>query len=97
MTQPIYKGYMGRLSEAWYQLSQAEQTQLLGRMDEKLTELGGKRLITCDARWSSDQWHFFGVEEFPSLEALQQYHAFLAEIHWLRYIEGVTALGTQMA
>ena len=95
MTQPIYKVFMGRPTEAWYQLSQAEQTQLLGKLDEKLTAVGGKRVINCDSRWSSDHWHFFGVEEFPDMAAVQQYHAFLGEVNWFRYLDGMTALGTK--
>ena len=97
MTQPIYKVFMGRFSEAWYQLSEAEQTQLVGRLEAKLSEVGAKSVIMGDSRWSSDQWHFFGVDEFPNLEAVQQYHAFLGEVNWFRYTDGITALGTKWA
>jgi hypothetical protein len=97
MTEPIYKGFMGRPSEAWYQLSQEERSQLISRLDEKLAAVGGRRVIMCDSRWSSDRWHFFGIEEFPSMEALQQYQAFLGEVNWFRYTDSITALGTQWA
>jgi hypothetical protein len=95
MTQPIYKVFMGRPTEAWYQLSPEEQTQLLARLNEQLAKVGGQRIVSCDSRWASDQWHFFGVEEFPDLAAVQQYHTFLSEVNWFRYLEGTTTLGTK--
>lgn len=34
MTGPIYKCWRGRFTEAWYRLSQAEQTGLLAKFEE---------------------------------------------------------------
>ena len=36
MPQPIYKLFMGRFSEAWYQLSKEEQNSLLAKLNEAL-------------------------------------------------------------
>lgn len=95
MAQPIYKLFMGRFSEAWYQLSQDEQNSLLAKLNAALEKAGGKRPILCDSSWSSDQWSFGGIEEFPNLEAVQQYTAALRELNWFRYCESTNVLGTK--
>lgn len=96
MAQPIYKTFLAKPSEAWYQLSKADQDQLIAKLQKKFADLGCKRVILCDSSWSSDQWTFSGVEEFPSIEAVQQYHAFLGEINWSRYmVNSATTLGTK--
>ncbi len=71
MAEPIYKIFMGRFLEAWYQLSEEEQNSLTAKLDEALEKVGAKRPILCDTNWSSDQWSVGGIEEFPSIEAVQ--------------------------
>ena len=95
MAQPIYKLFMGRFLEAWYQLSQEEQSSLLAKLNKALETVGGKRPILCDSSWSSDQWSFSGIEEFPNLEAVQKYAAALRELNWFRYCESTNVLGTK--
>jgi hypothetical protein len=95
MPQPIYKLFVGRFSEAWYHLSQEEQNSLLAKLNEALEKVGGKRPILCDSSWCSDQWSFGGVEEFPNLEAVQQYTTALKELNWFRYCESTNVLGTK--
>jgi hypothetical protein len=48
MATPIYKSFMGRLSEAWYALSADEQQALMPKMSEAGKEAGVKTLITCN-------------------------------------------------
>ena len=96
MTQKIYKGFMVKsMKEAWYQLSKEEQETLLAKVNAALEEVGGQRLIFCDSTWTSDAWFGFGVEEYPSLEAVQKHAQLLAELNWFRYIDGISLLGTE--
>src|SRR5690242_1691700 len=97
MAKPIYKMFTVRFSQAWYQLSQEEQTNLLGKVVEALEKVGGKTVLLCDSSWSSEQWPFFGVEEYPDLEAVQNHAKLLSELNWYRYIESSTVLGTEWA
>ena len=96
MAQPIYKFFMCRFSEAWYQLSKAELESFEAKLDEALEKVGAKRVILCDTNWSSDQWAVAGVEEFPNIEAVQNYIAALNEFDWFRYVEATNVLGTKM-
>ena len=70
MVQPIYKVFMGRFLEAWYQLSKEEQNNLIANLNEALEKVGGKRPLLCNSSWSSDQWSFAGYEVFPDIEAV---------------------------
>jgi hypothetical protein len=96
MAEPIYKFFMARFSEAWYQLSEEEQKSFVAKLDEALEKAGGKRPIICDSSWSSDQWLIAGMEEFPNIEAVQNYMAAVNELNLFRYVESTSVLGTKM-
>ena len=96
MAQPIYKLFMGRFLEAWYQLSEEERNRLIAKLNEALEKVGAKRPILCNSSWSSDQWLVAGVEEFPNLEAVQNYTAALNELSWSRYCEAINVFGTKL-
>lgn len=88
MSEPIYKFFRGRFLPDWYQLSQEEQKSLLAKLNEALEKLGAKRTILCNTYWSTDEWLWAGVEEFPSIEAVQKYMATLQELNWGRVFQG---------
>ena len=96
MAEPIYKFFMGRFSEAWYQLSKEEQDSLVAKLNDALEKVGAKRPILCNSNWSSDQWSYAGVEEFPNIEAVQKYMEAVNELNLFRYIEATSFLGTKM-
>ena len=94
MPQEIYKSFRGKGTEAWYQLSKDEQDALLKRVNDGLAEVGARTLFICDSYWASEQNVFFGVEVFPSVDALQQYHKMLHDLNWSRYVSSESLLGT---
>jgi hypothetical protein len=95
MAQPIYKLFMFSNSEAYYQLPQNERNDLLGKIDAALQNAGGKRIVSCNSSWSSEQWPVFGVEQFPNIEAVQQHAEALAELNLSRYVVSISVLGTE--
>jgi hypothetical protein len=96
MTAPIYKMFYSRMKEAWFQLSQEEQDALFAKIDAAMKSVGGTSMLMCDSTWASEKWGLWGVEQFPNLEALQEYARCLVELDWFRYCEAETLLGTQM-
>jgi hypothetical protein len=66
-------------------------------MEETGERLGVKPVIICDSSWNSEKWLFWGVEEYPSMEALQEYANCLVELDWFRYCDSDTLLGTGMS
>ena len=95
MAGPIYKLWMFRPKEAYYQLSKEERDSLANKIMEEIEKVGGKRVLTCTSTWSSEQWFMFGLDEFPDIEAVQKFTGFLLERDHFRYIESVSMLGTE--
>lgn len=93
MSKPIYKLYLGKMTEAWYQLSEEKQHALLVKVHDALVQVGGKPVISCDPTWSTEEWHFWGVEEFPDIEAVMKHTKLLAALKWERYVDTLTVLG----
>jgi hypothetical protein len=96
MTRPIYKLFLFRNTEAYYQLPEEERDAALAKLEAAFQKAGGKRLIMCDSSWSSEQWPVFGVEEFPNIEAVQQYAEALKELNLARYVDSMSVLGTEL-
>lgn len=94
MAGPIYKMFHARMKEAWFQLSKEEQEAIFGKIGDALKQVGGKSVVTCDSTWNSEKWWFWGVEEFPNIEAVQEHAKLLDEVDWLRYCDSETLLGT---
>ena len=95
MAGPIYKLWLNRMTEAWYQLSEEEQNNHFARVQEILQEVGAKPIVMCTPTWSAEQWMLFGVTEFPDIEAVQKSVELFNEMDHYRYIEAETMLGTQ--
>ena len=95
MAKAVYKLFLARPTEAWHQLSQQEQEDLFAKVNKALEDVGGTRTILCNSAWSSERWTFFGVEEFPSIEAQQRHTELLSEFNWGRYLDSLTVLGTE--
>ena len=95
MAKPIYKLFIAKRLDPWYQLSKEEQSSLIAKLDDAFEKVGGKKVILCDSSWSADQWAISGVEEFPNIEAVQSYMAALKELDWFRYNESTHVLGTK--
>ncbi len=96
MAEPIYKLFLGKWKEAWYQLSEEERTDVSNKAHQAIADVGGKAIVVCDSRWADEQWAFFGVEEYPSIEAVQQVAQAHSALGWHRYLESKTLLGTAL-
>jgi hypothetical protein len=94
MSERIYKLWQARFTEAWYLLSDEDQQRLMESITEAREAAGGREVVSCSAEWSNERWPFFGVEEFPDLDAVQRYQQSLTDLSWPRYIESRTSLGT---
>ncbi|MCP8303849.1 MAG: hypothetical protein H3Z50_00010 [archaeon] len=93
--KPIIRLYFAKIKEAWHKLSEEEKKEFMRKDIEKLKELGCKIIMMVDCRWSNEEWHFIGVEEWPTIEALQKRAAFEEEeLEAYRYAESKTYLGT---
>ncbi len=94
MAGSIYKLWMSRPTEAAYQLSEEERASYLAREAEDLAKVGGKVVIACDSAWSSEPWLYFGINEYPDIEAVQKHAELCLARNHFRYLDAKTLLGT---
>ena len=95
MAGPIYKLWMFKYTDAWYQLSEEERKNHYPKIQEAYEKVGGKLFIACSSDWSSEQWLAFGLDEFPDIEAVQEFTEILRKQDHFRYIESMSILGTK--
>ena len=95
MAEKIYRLVLANPRDEWYQLSKEEQDSLWAKVTKLFEEAGGKRIIVCGSRWSSETMYGFMVEEFPDIKAEQKYVQALEEMNWFRYHNATTYLGTK--
>jgi hypothetical protein len=96
MAQEIYKVWMAKYTPEWYKLSKAEQDALMAKAEEALKSVGAEELLIRVSVWCSENWQFWGVEKFPSIEAVQQHSMILFNLNWGRYLESSSYLGVEM-
>ena len=95
MAGPIYKLWMFKYTEAGHELSEEEGNSILAKLQAAYEKVGGKQIIACDSRWSAEQWVAFGLDEFPDIEAVQEFTELLDEHDHFKYVESVSMLGTK--
>jgi hypothetical protein len=94
--KPIIRLLFARIKEAFYKLSEEEKLEFMRKDRENWEELGCKLLMMIDCRWSNEEWNYVGVEEWPTIEALEKRAKFeYEELEKYRYIESKTYLGTR--
>ncbi len=96
MAQAVYHLYLVRPTEAWHQLSHEEQDSLFAKAAAAREQVGGKAVLLCHSRWAGEQWPYWGIEQYPDIEAVQKHTELLEAFNWFRYMESMTLLGTEV-
>lgn len=97
MATPVYKLFMNKPKPSWYHLSKDEQEKILAKSEALLKQVGARRLAMCNSGWSNETWAYFGLEEFPDVEAVQKHSQLQAEINLpFQFAESFSILGTKM-
>ena len=87
--------YFAKIKEAFYNLSEEEKIEFTRKDREEMDGLGMKAIAMIDCRWSNEEWDFVGIEEWPTIEALEERGRFeKEELNTFRYVESKTYLGT---
>lgn len=87
MGETVRHLYLGSLRDSWYQLSEEERESLLERVRASIDANGGRRVVSARCEWSTKEFQFFGVEEFPSIAALRKHLALQEEIGFSQHID----------
>jgi hypothetical protein len=92
----IYKAFLiRRYTNSGRDLTPEQVQEKMAASRREMERLGGKVVISCGSGWANEGIIAFGVEQFPSLEAVQEYYDCLNELDWFRYMESETMLGVR--
>jgi hypothetical protein len=94
MAQPIYKLFMMRYTPDWFALTSEERQALGGKIEASRKAVGCE--VMAMAASLDEKWHGWGVEKYPSIEAVAQHAMTMYMIHWYKYVESETFLGVDI-
>ena len=92
--KPIYKIWLMNYSQAWYDLGEEKQQDLMRGIYSCLPQVGGKALLMAVTLWDNEKWAVFGLEEFPNIDAVMAHSEALGKLQWYRYIKCRSSLST---
>ena len=94
-SKPIIRLYFAKMKSAFGDLSDEDKMAFMRKDRENLDELGMKAVTMIDCSWSNDEWDYVGVEEWPSIEAIEVRERYEnEELEVFKYVEAKTLLGT---
>jgi len=98
MSTPVYQLFIGKHSitalQAQKALSKAKREDLMAKQLASLQKVGATNLVFCDSFWADEEHPFWGVNRFPSLDAVREHAGTLQMLEWAAIIEAFTLLGT---
>jgi hypothetical protein len=96
MSEPIYRLFIVRgYNEAYYALSAEQRAQFWNQMGANAQAAGSRSILVANARWASEECDAWGLEEFPSYQAIIQVTNTNEEQNQhYRYLNAQSILGT---
>ena len=92
---PIIRIFCAKMKDAFLRLPQEEQLEFMRKDRANLDALGMQAVSMIDCRWSNEEWDYIGVEQWPSMEAVQARERFENEVlEVAKYVESKIYLGT---
>ena len=96
--KPIVRLLFVKMKQAFHELSQEDRTAFMRKDRENLDSLGMSAVTMVDCRWSTEDWDFIGVEEWPSLESLEARGRFEKEqLQTSKYIHSKVFVGSPVS
>jgi len=94
-SKPIIRLFFAKMKDTFIALPEEEKIAFMRKDRENLDELGMKAVTMIDCSWSNEEWDYIGVEQWPSLEAIEMREQFENdELEVFKYVESKTYLGT---
>ena len=91
----VIRLYFAKMKDAFGDMSEEERMAFMRKDRENLDRLGMKAVSMIDCSWSNDEWDYIGVEQWPSMEAIEKREIFEnEELGVFKYVESKTLLGT---
>ena len=94
-SKPIIRLFFAKMKDTFINLQEEEKMAFMRRDRENLDELGMKAVTMIDCSWSNEEWDYIGVEQWPSIAAIEKREQFEnEELEVFKYVESKTYLGT---
>ncbi|MGD8709635.1 MAG: hypothetical protein PVF40_04545 [Ectothiorhodospiraceae bacterium] len=94
----IVRLFFAKMKPAFFQLSEEEQRRFMVRDRANLDALGMKAISMIDCTKSNSYWDYIGVENWPSMKALEERERFESdELQISRYVEYKVELGVEQS
>jgi hypothetical protein len=88
----LIRGY----TEAWYQLSEEEKTNVRESVHTAIKNAGAKMTTPYyDCRWANDKYQLFFIMEYPDIEGAIADTTGVEKADWFRYLDSETLLGIE--
>jgi hypothetical protein len=103
--EPVYRLYLAKTQPPAQQMQkqqpgdtdnpsyQEELEQLIELSTESMHRAGAKTLLSAYMRWNSEEWEYFGIERYPTVQALIRHSQFLSSNGWYRLTQARSFLG----
>ncbi len=93
--KPIIRLFFAKMKDTFIELPEEEKISFMRKDRENLDELGMKAVTMIDCHWSNEEWDYIGVEQWPSMEAIEMREQFeKEELEVFKYVDSKTYLGT---
>ena len=93
--ESIIRLFFAKMKEEFIDLPEEEKMAFMRKDRENLDELGMKAVMMIDCRWSNKEWDYIGVEQWPTMEAIDKREQFeKEELEVFKYVQSKTYLGT---
>jgi hypothetical protein len=93
--KPIIRLFFAKMKDTFIELPEEEKISFMRKDRENLDELGMKAVTMVDCHWSNEEWDYIGVEQWPSMEAIEMREQFeKEELEVFKYVDSKTYLGT---
>lgn len=94
-SKPIIRFFFAKMKEPFGKFSDEEKIAFMRKDRENLDKLGIKAVSMINCSWSNDEWDYVGVEQWPSMEAIEKREEFENdELEVSKYVDFMTILGT---
>ena len=94
-TEVVYKLFITRGTDLYFTAAESEREQNLKNINTVMAQVGGKRLMVCETL-TSEEWMFFGLEQFPDMDAAMKYQMLLRKARPKRYTHSLIYFGKPM-
>lgn len=91
----IIRLFFAKMKKAFLDLPEEEKVAFMRKDRENLDALGMKAVSMINCSWSSEEWDYIGVEQWPSMDAIKMREKFEnEELEVSKYVESKTYIGT---